>query len=216
MEGPIWGRHLEYVHKKKKYLGNKDFAFWYIKGTIGSIQGSAIWQSFRKIQSFFLQNLSWSFQNGNKIFIGLDPIFGAGKDWSIPQEIINVFQRAGIFVWGQVIASWQGPFPIWKEAQVMGLQGQLALQWNKILTIKKNIGICRIEPHDYLTWKRKRRTDSISVDDTYLTISNIQLPQTNRQFPTVLWKIGVPSKIMIFSWLVFHNKNLIWENLQKR
>lgn len=81
-----WSRSI-----KRKYLGNKDFAFWYRKGTIGSIHGSAIWQSFFGIQSFFLQNLSWSFQNGNKMFIDLDPISRVRKDFSIPQRIINFF-----------------------------------------------------------------------------------------------------------------------------
>lgn len=98
----------------------------------------------------------------------------------------------------------------------MGLHGQAALQWNKILANIKNIGICRTGSWDYLTWKGKRRTNSIGVADTYLSLSRIPPSQSSWQFPTALWKIGIPRKIIIFSWLVVHNKNLIWENLQKR
>ena len=35
-------------------------------------------------------------------------------------------------------------------------------------------------------------------------------------FPVYWWKLGCPLKVIIFSWLVFYNKNLTWENLRKR
>lgn len=92
-EDSLWSRSI-----RMKYMGNKDFSFWYKKGTIGSPHGSAILYSFLKIESFFLQNLSWSLRNGNIVYIGFDPILGAGKEINIPPQIKKVFHRSGIFI----------------------------------------------------------------------------------------------------------------------
>lgn len=35
-------------------------------------------------------------------------------------------------------------------------------------------------------------------------------------FPPSFWKVGCPLKMILFSWLVFRNKNLTWEILQKK
>lgn len=34
-------------------------------------------------------------------------------------------------------------------------------------------------------------------------------------FPYPFWKTGCPTKTIIFEWLMYRNRNLIWENLQK-
>lgn len=39
---------------------------------------------------------------------------------------------------------------------------------------------------------------------------------TKKIFPYSLWKVNCPLKIIIFSWLVYHNKNFTWTNFQKR
>lgn len=173
-------------------------------------------EKFPENGDFFLQQLAWRFQNGNSILIVVDPILGAREECSIPENIKNSLHGVGIFVWGQAIEGWQGPLPIWKEAHNIGLNGHVALQWNKIIANIKNIGICRMEPRDYLTWKGKMKADIIIVADIYLSFSKRSTLHPRLQFPTVFWKIGIPNKIIIFSWLVFHDKNLIWESLQKR
>lgn len=35
-------------------------------------------------------------------------------------------------------------------------------------------------------------------------------------FPQIYWKDGCTSKMILFAWLAFHNRNLTWENLMKR
>lgn len=197
-------------------MGNKDITFWYKKATIGSSHGFAIWMSFWKIESFFLQNLSWSLQNGIKLFIGFDPIFGFGEDINIPPQIIQILHRMGIFTWSRATAGWQGSIPIWKNAYQMGLKGIFSLQWTKISMTLRNTGICFTETQDILSWKGKSWKGNISVKDIYSTLTRNHLSQSVSIFPPSLWKNGSPYKIIIFSWLVLHNKNLTWENLQKR
>jgi len=111
---------------RKKYMGNKYLIFWYRKGSIGNPHGSAIWQSFWKIESFFLKNLYWNVQNGRDVYIGYDHIMGMGENFIIPSIIIKALHRKGIFTWSQIIAEWQGGIPIWKDLQVLGLNEALA------------------------------------------------------------------------------------------
>lgn len=82
--------------------------------------------------------------------------------------------------------------------------------------ILRNIGFCLTEAYDFLTWKGKRGKDNICVKDIYSSLTRSQLSLSDHIFPLSLWKTGAPNKIIIFSWLVYHNKNLTWDNLQKR
>ena len=102
----INGDTLWSTSSRNKYMGNKDLIYWYRKGTIGYPQGSTIWLSFRKIESFFLQNLYWNIQNGRNVYIGFDHIVGIGENFIIPPNIIMAFHRKGIFTWSQIIAEW--------------------------------------------------------------------------------------------------------------
>jgi len=87
-----------------------------------------------------------------------------------------LFGKISVYPWQgeQVIAGWQGPSPIWKEAQELGLQGNFALQWNKNLTVIRIIDFCRIENHNFLTWRGKRGRENIRVDETYLNLTRSQ------------------------------------------
>lgn len=50
----------------------------------------------------------------------------------------------------------------------------------------------------------------------YLQLQISEYEQMDNIFPSSTWKSGCPLKIIIFAWLVFYNRNLTWENLQKR
>jgi len=201
---------------RKKYMGNKELKYWYRKGTLGSPHGSAIWLSFRQIESFFLQNLSWNIQNGRNVHIGFDHIMHTGENFIVPPNIIMALHRKGIFTWSQIIVEWQEGTPIWKDPQELGLRGDLQQQWNNIMMTMRTSSICRMEGNDSLTWRGKREREEIQVKGIYLVlVKGIPYPFLN-VFPMYLWKIGAPYKMIHFSWLIFPNKNLTWENLQKR
>lgn len=156
-----------------KYLKDKNSRFWYRKGTIYINQGYAIWKSFQKMDKIFFQPLAWKFQTGNCILIAVEPILGAREEFSVPQNIKNHLNGQGIYLWGQAISDWQGPLPIWKEAHSLGLNGHMALEWNKIIVVIKRIGIyCRGSRYS-ITWKGKITTNNIIVADTYSTLSKM-------------------------------------------
>lgn len=82
---------------KKKYMGSKDISYWFRLGRIGSIYGSAIWLSFRKIEGFFLKYLVWSFQSGSRILIGFDTFLSGQEEIILPGTLLNFFHRKGFF-----------------------------------------------------------------------------------------------------------------------
>lgn len=143
----IWSNAI-----KIKYLGKRDFIFWYRLGYFEHARGSTIWRSFHKIEVFFFKNIMWKFQFGNSILIGIDPFMGREEVSHIPHLLLHMFHQKSIFYWAQVINEWQGALPIWKFANDLGLYGQAASQWNMIFWKMKLCGIYRSVEEDNIVW----------------------------------------------------------------
>lgn len=201
---------------RRKYMENKDLTYWYRVGTIGKSQGSAIWNNFRRIKSFILENLYWYIHNGKDVLIGHNHIIGLGEDFCFPRSIISALHRSGIFYWNQLIEDWYGAFPIRKNVQSLGISQDYSQQWDNILISIRGSGICNSDGKDQLSWRGVKCQDELKVKEIYLVLARSMVSPFQYTFPISLWKIGVLYKIIHFSWLVFHNKILAWENLQKR
>lgn len=158
----------------------------------------------------------WSFQSGKNIIIGLDPIVGGDEETSFSPQLLWALQQKGIFYWDRAIDRWEGSLAIWKSATMMDLNVDLALQWNQITWSMRNRGIYRSEAEDKLIWKGYRGRSTVFVKDIYLQLQQECSDRQDIIFPNIFWKSSCPNKIIIFVWLVFHNKNLTWANLQKR
>jgi len=90
--GPsTWSRVIRH-----KYLKEQNFLFWYRKGTIGSLNGSAIWLSFHKVAKIFLQHLAWSMGSGHGILIGVDHFMGDGIECNIFVGLLHCLNGPGI------------------------------------------------------------------------------------------------------------------------
>lgn len=98
---------------------------------------------------------------------------------------------------------------------MLDLNGDLALQWNQITWSTRNRGIYRSEVEDKLIWKGYRGRLTVYVKYIYLELQQDSPIHQDNIFPIIFWKSGCSYKIIIFAWLVFHNKNLTWDNLQK-
>lgn len=89
-----------------------------------------------------------------------------------------------------------------------------------------NLGQCQgcyWERRDQTWWAR--RSPSLvfisfsfnsKVKDIYFDLVSKKNMSVRQIFPMVFWKQWCPLKMITFSWLVFYNKNLTWENLRKR
>lgn len=60
--------------------------------------GSLIWRGFKKLESFFRENLIWKFQTGASIIIGIDVFASAGESIHTPHDFWILYT-------GEVISS---------------------------------------------------------------------------------------------------------------
>jgi len=183
-------------------------AHWYRLGRIGSKYGSAIWLCFRKIEHYFLKNLIWSFQSDSRIIIGIDPFICGHEKISPPERLLSFFHRKGFFTWDKLIATWQGPIPLWKEVDSMGMSESLARHWNIIRDGLRSCGLHRSLPEDVLIWKVPNASAQVCVKDIYINLIGLKIQHASPTFPSIFWKTRCPLKLTYFAWLVFHNKNL--------
>ena len=212
----IFGEGRWSITIKKKYMKGKDMEQQFRIGRIEATYGSAIWLSFRKIEQYFLKNLKWSLQSGSRIIIGIDPILSSWESISIPERLLIFFHRNGIFMWDKLIIAWQGPLPLWKEAIDLGMSESLAKHWNTVKDALRSYSFHRSRPEDYLIWRVPKENLQVRVKDIYTDLIGLKTMHSCPKYPQVFQKSGCPPKLIYFSSLVFHNKNMSWENLKKR
>lgn len=80
----------------------------------------------------------------------------------------------------------------------------------------QGLPIKRMGDKDELVWSLPRAANPIRVKDIYTTLLLMEAQPTLPFFPLSFWKAPCPLKMTFFSWLLFHNRNLSWDNLQKR
>ena len=79
----------------------------------------------------------------------------------------------------------------------------------------KVVGLCREVHHDRLIWYEKMKSANVVVAYIYDKLCEVEGGYVVNPMLYDSWKCHVPCKIIFFTWLVFHNKNLTWENLRK-
>lgn len=84
---------------QNRYLKGCSLEFWYRRSSFGIKSGSAIWNSFRKILPFFIQNLRWRLYSGSCIYIGIDPIVN-GLELMIPRCLYS-FSKQKVYLLGK-------------------------------------------------------------------------------------------------------------------
>lgn len=146
----------------------------------------------------FLRNLIWRFQSGDKILIGKDNFLSGTEEITIPKSLLTFFHRKGIFFWNGLISRWQGPIPIWCEAESLEMWGVIAMQWNHIRDRLRNCGIFLSTENDSLIWKNLKGMSSIRVKDVYQDLIGFKQSKCNPMFPCIFWKLGCPSKMFLF------------------
>lgn len=211
----LFGNSLWSQAIKMKYLGNYEIFYWQRNNFKWPSQGSSIWRSFQRILPFFCRNFIWAFHSGCNILIGVDSIKGIDSV-SISPQLLSILHSKGIFFWAQVIEGWKSVVPQWKTCKNLGLDGAMASQWKSVIYHMRSAGFHRSEDRDQIEWQTKKGNPLVLVRDIYLSLIELHKGTPLNIFPPSLWKTNCPLKVILFSWLVFHNKNLTWTNLQKR
>eukprot|EP00253_Pinus_taeda_P017686 PITA_17686 len=162
----------------------------------------------------------WSNTIKKKYMKGRDIEFwyrkGGREGISIPEQLLCFFHIIGIFTSDKLISAWHGPIPLWKEAYDLGMPAPLAGLWNSVILYLKGCGFHSSGTTNYLIWSVPNAKLAVQVKDIYSNLISPKALCCSSIFPPLLWKSGCPPKSIFFSWLVFYNKNLTWENLRKR
>lgn len=155
-----------------------------------------------------MQSLAWKLGSSHKIIIRSDQILGTGEDYRISDIFIHCINSRGIFFWKQVISAWRGPFPIWKCIVELGLNGQMAREWEQIITGTKLLSICREGDRDQIALTSQMKAENVMVADIYSTLCHQKVHHLVICDFYNFWKTKVPINIILFLWLVWKNKNL--------
>lgn len=200
---------------KRKYLQGKSIGYWYRRNALGTKRGSAIWLSFCKNKSFILRNFHWKLYSGANAFIGRD-LIQDGLIYHLQHELVAYLNFRGIFTWEKLICSWNNSSPIWIEAAELSLPPHFRSMWNSVRSSLSGLPIRRSECKDILVWKLPRAPLPVRVKDIYVALSLLSASTTQPIFPPSLWKVACPTKMILLSWLIFWNRNLTWEVLQRK
>ncbi len=201
---------------RQRYMKGKDIIYWYRKGSIGINTGSPIWLIMKKIEAFFISHIRWRFHSGSNILIGIDPLTVGHKDLNIPDALIIQLHPQGYFTWNKLIKEWRGSTPVWLDSIDLHLQQPMADQWYAITESISMGGIHRFGISDHLNWTVSGFRRPVTVRDIYTQLCIGRRPYFLPFYPSIFWKASCPPKFIYFSWHVFYNKNLTWENLRKR
>lgn len=153
--------------------------------------------------------------SGSNIFIGIDSIHN-GLTSPLPQSMVFFLHYRGIFTWDKLIKSWTNLTPVWKDAEDLTFPPYLCPLWNSVRLNLQGLAIRRSGTSDVLAWNLPDAPSLVRVKDIYAALSQKSAHSLKPMFPFPFWKAACPLKMVLFSWLLFQNRNLSWENLQKR
>jgi len=77
-------------------------------------------------------------------------------------------------------------------------------------------GLYREATSESINWNGKMSENNIVVADAYYQLCFLQTNHPGDGWFAKFWSPLLPIKNIIFLWLIWRNKNLTWENLQKR
>lgn len=133
----------------------------------------------------------------------------------IPPSLLSFFYARGLITWDKLILAWSSQEPIWKTDLQLALPPRLRPLWLSFTNRFTHSAFSQIGTKDALTWSIGNAIRPILVSSLYSALSP-HVPLPSPSFPAKLWKAHCPLKSILFSWLLFSNKNLSWEVLQKK
>lgn len=133
-----------------------------------------------------------------------------------PGCLISYFQSKGIFTWDRLIKSWASSSPIWMDEEDLSLSPSMRPVWSSAIQNFSSKDVHRFGNKDELVWALSKLSQPIRVKDIYNAMTACLPAGSDPIYPHSLWKVTCPLKMILFSWLVFSNKNLSWEVLQKK
>lgn len=150
--------------------------------------------------------------------VGVDPIAGVSGNCHLTQDLINLFTSYRLFNLNHFKRkSYQVPDPsYWEKATDLGLIGIQKDEWQSNTHQLNLEGIRLNNKQDCLIQENNPVNGQVTAHWAYLTLVDYYVEEQERCWHKKLWKQRFPLKIKCFIWLLFNNKILTWENLQRR
>jgi hypothetical protein len=104
----------------------------------------------------------------------------------------------------------------WLSNTDLGLNAELATDWNAFVSNLSLSGITLNESVDQLKWWGGDHSGIITVQNIYTTILNSIWHNNTRGWRKHLWTWRLPTKIKLFTWLMFEYKLNTWDTLQRK
>lgn len=159
--------------------------------------------------------MKWRFSSGSSVLLGIDSTI-YGLESSLPPDLITFLHSRGIFTWNKLIRAWSSSAPIWMNNDDLCLPSLLRPSWELAVNCFDGKGITQTGSTNELVWSMGPNKMSARVKDLYSAASSLLLPVTGPSFPFIFWKSNCQLKAILFSWLLFSNRILSWEVLQRK
>jgi hypothetical protein len=196
-----------------KYLESKPLLHWLRKQTVQLTRASSFWKGLVNSSPVIQHWLCWMPGEGREILLGRDVILGLG-DRSLLSSAMRIHLRSlNLNTLDQIrTVSAASLLPdVWLSSSDLLLSEPLTTEWNRFTSALKGAGISLKAEPDVLSWAGGDGSGLISAKNLYNALQNRFytvpcLPWTNK-----LWKLQLPLKLKLFSWLVGNDKLLTWE-----
>ena len=154
--------------------------------------------------------------NGNDIYIGVDPIVGNSSPYSLLVELRSYLEDLDICTLSQTHNILPDSQHYWYTAEDLGVAGDWKDAWDAYTGRLAQAGIHLTTQADSLAWDFNKKDGSLTTKLAYDRIVNHYSPRAGNRMDSFIWNRALPCKIGCFTWLVFWNKITTWDNLQKR
>lgn len=159
-------------------------------------------------------DICWQVGNGKETSIGINPIVGLDDSCILSAGLRGLLNGAGYYTLDSVKNGRTGSY--WYSGADLGLNGDLATEWDCYIKSLNNAG-CRLnQEEDKLVWKSNESLGTVTANTAYKSIIKRKCLFPKQWWYKVIWTWKIPLKLKCFLWFVLMDRVKTWENLVKR
>ena len=128
-------------------------------------------------------------------------------------HLLHRLHHSGILSLFDLIYCWNLGAPIWKSTKMLGLQGSEAHSWECHKALLQAMGLYFRGEGDIMLWNGKFKGARLLVKDEYENQIAKMTPDPTLSPFYIAWNLKIPTKIILFAWLLWKNRVLTWEVL---
>jgi len=162
--------------------------------------GSQSWKNIQNTLPIILQWMAWKLSSRHSILVGRDAILGMGRDSFLSQDLVNYLNRGNIHLLFQAnrITERGTLGQSWYNTIALGLEVNLAVEWDIFRRNLIDIGIVLMDRPDELIWTRGDMLGQISVKNVYEALSNKLWRYKIGGWRSKLWTWDCSLKLKLF------------------